>query len=85
MTFDEWDAANRDALWNGGKTPLREQYRAVWNAAIKAAAGDVPTNWCDPLLSGKGSIRVPADCPQIEKLLHGLRERIECHTGRDGQ
>jgi hypothetical protein len=37
VTFTEWDAANRDALWNGGKTPLREQYRAVWNAAIEAA------------------------------------------------
>jgi hypothetical protein len=37
MTFTEWDAANRDALWNGGKTPLREQYMAVWNAALDAA------------------------------------------------
>ncbi len=34
MTFEEWDAANGEKTWNGGRTSITEQYRAVWNAAI---------------------------------------------------
>lgn len=39
--------------------------------------GAVPSNWCDPLLTGSDGINVPADCPNIEKLLNGLKDRIK--------
>lgn len=36
----------------------------------------VPTTWLDPLLTGPGAIKVPAGCPDIEKLLNNIRLRI---------
>ncbi len=45
-------------------------------AGREEAENCIPTNWCDPLLSGDGSIKVPAGCPEIEKLLLKIRERI---------
>ena len=36
-----------------------------------------PTTWLDPLLSGDKAINVPADCPDIEKLLQAIKDRIE--------
>ncbi len=36
----------------------------------------IPTTWLDPLLSGDTSIKVPAGCPDIEKLLNGIRARM---------
>ena len=38
----------------------------------------VPTNWCDPLLTGKDGLGPqPWGCPQIEKLLRGIKARID--------
>jgi hypothetical protein len=47
----------------------------------KRKASDlVPTNWCDPLLTGKDGLGVPPwDCQHIEKLLRGIQERIREH------
>lgn len=36
----------------------------------------IPDNWCDPLLTGPGAINIPAKCPDIERLLTGVRERV---------
>lgn len=37
----------------------------------------VPTNWCDPLLTGPEGIgKPPYDCRDIEKLLRGVQDRI---------
>ncbi len=37
----------------------------------------VPTNWCDPLLTGPDSIcGPPYDCRAIEKLLRGIQDRL---------
>lgn len=44
---------------------------------ISRADKCVPTNWCDPLLTGKDSIgQPPYDCRHIEKLLRGVQDRI---------
>lgn len=39
----------------------------------------IPSNWCDPLLTGRDAVigKSPYDCQDIEKLLNGIRERIE--------
>ena len=37
----------------------------------------VPTNWLDPLLTGPDRVgNVPFGCPEIEKLLRAVRERV---------
>ena len=37
----------------------------------------VPTNWCDPLLTGPDSIgKPPYNCRTIEKLLRGIQDRL---------
>lgn len=37
----------------------------------------VPTNWCDPLLTGKDSIGPPPyDCRKVEQLLRGIQDRM---------
>src|SRR5579872_6368876 len=45
-------------------------------SVAQLALDAIPTNWCDPLLSGPGAIKIPAGCPDIEKLLLGVRERV---------
>ena len=37
----------------------------------------VPSNWCDPLLTGPGVPPLPWNCPEIEHLLREVRRRIE--------
>jgi len=37
----------------------------------------IPTTWLDPLLSGDKAINVPAGCPDIEKLLQAIKDRID--------
>ena len=36
----------------------------------------VPKSWLDPLLSGKGVPPLPWGCPEIARLLNGVRKRI---------
>ena len=44
----------------------------------------VPSNWCDPLLTGDSAALhgQPGtwSCPDIERLLNGIRERIQNHA-----
>ena len=49
-------------------------------------AGDllecIPTNWCDPLLTGdKKVLHGEFDCRDIERLLQALRKRMEEKLG----
>jgi hypothetical protein len=39
----------------------------------------MPTNWCDPLLTGKNAVikQPPYDCKDIERLLQALKKRLE--------
>jgi len=36
----------------------------------------IPSNWCDPLLTGPRGIAVPAGCPDIERLLNAIRAKV---------
>jgi hypothetical protein len=56
---------------------LQADRLAVWNAAIRAAAKAVPTNWLDSLLTGKDGIgQPPYDARDIEQLLRGVQDAI---------
>ena len=47
-------------------------------AGLEEAAAQIPTNWCNPLLSGetKAIIGPPFLCEDIEKLLHAIKQRL---------
>lgn len=44
--------------------------------AIGQCAACIPSNWLDPLLSGPKKIAEFPSCPDVEKLLNAIRERI---------
>jgi hypothetical protein len=54
----------------------------------EAAEAAVPTNWCDPLLTGPNAALGPHagkwGCPDIERLLAGVRNRIKAAIDRAG-
>ncbi len=55
------------------KTEMRA--KAKRDKAILAA---IPTSWLDPLLSGPNEIaKPPYHCPDIERLLQAIRERVQ--------
>ena len=71
-----------DGMGFAGLAPSAEERRE--DRAIKAAvaaerercANLVPTNWCDPLLTGDGAARPPLNERDIEALLRGIQDRI---------
>ena len=69
--FEKW---SKDYFNEHGFAPTpNESFRA----GMRAAAGRIPSNWCDPLLTGQAGIGEPPwDCPAIERLLEGLRTDI---------
>jgi hypothetical protein len=48
----------------------------VRNLAIDDCAKAVPTNWCDPLLTGPQASKTPLDGSGVERLLRGIQDRI---------
>lgn len=62
---------------------LPSQFDKGFENGARAALDAIPTNWCDPLLTGptaalpEGYRFAPSD---IEKLLRGIRQRIERAT-----
>ena len=44
-----------------------------------------PSNWCDPLLTGKNAVigHPPYDCQDIERLLNAVRERLMQALNKD--
>lgn len=52
-----------------------EQNKELIEKVIK----DIPSNWHDPLLSGEDVPKLPYNCPEIEQLLNGVRDRIKEH------
>lgn len=36
----------------------------------------VPTNWCDPLLTGPKAPKLPLGAREVEALLRGIQDRI---------
>lgn len=45
-------------------------------AERERCANLVPTNWCDPLLTGPDAVKLPLDQRGVEKLLLGVQKRI---------
>ncbi len=45
-------------------------------ATVEACAKCVPTNWCDPLLTGPGAPKGPLGNREVERLLRGVQDRI---------
>lgn len=47
-------------------------------AALENTHNVIPTNWCDPHLTGpKKKISIPATCPDVERLLHAFRDDLK--------
>jgi hypothetical protein len=49
----------------------------------EACLDEIPTNWCDSLLTGPNGIDIPAGCPDIEKLLQAIAAAIRARFGLD--
>lgn len=63
---EDCDGPHRCSIWQEGFASAREK-----------AAGMIPTNWCDSLLTGPKAVLKPSiDNGQIEDLLLGIKERI---------
>lgn len=64
-----------------GSPPIEKSIQASLDAAyaegLRDAAKQVPTNWCDELLSGKTVSKLPWNSSNIEQLLRGVQQRIE--------
>lgn len=45
-------------------------------AIIEECAKLVPTSWLDPLLTGPRKVIIDSPCPEIERLLRGVQDRI---------
>lgn len=48
----------------------------AYNALVEECAQQVPSNWLDPLLTGKDAPKCPLDEPAVERLLKGITARI---------
>jgi hypothetical protein len=47
-----------------------------WAALREAVSDAVPNSWLDDALTGPRGIKVPAVCPDIERLLNVVRARV---------
>lgn len=75
-----WEAHGQYCRAGGGEYEKTFAFRA-WESATaaerEACAACVPTNWCDPMLTGPDAvIGQPADCRDIEAVLRGVKARI---------
>lgn len=59
----------------------RTHGRESWNTRKRETdlINSVPTTWLDPLLTGKDKVvgNPPFECPDIERLLKAIRQRME--------
>ena len=70
---------------DGGQFVLNAEELSAFASKVResereACADLIPTNWLDPILSGKGAIKLPAGCPEIETLLREIGRRIRSRT-----
>lgn len=49
---------------------------------LDEAIKQIPNTWLDNLLTGNNWFKIPAYCPEIEKLLMAVKERIEALKNR---
>ena len=60
------------------KATKRRKGQSASKAMLAAVLEEIPTNWCDPLLTGPRAVigSPPYDCRDIERLLNAVREQI---------
>lgn len=79
LDADEY-VANKACDWQ--RERLSADLARATSAGMERAAMLIPDSWLDPLLTGKDGIMLPAGCPEIEKLLDGLRQAIRSEASR---
>lgn len=61
--------------------------RSSREAVLEEAANEIPTNWCDPLLTGPNAVLKPEagrwDCHDIARLLTALAARIRARKDKN--
>ena len=78
----ELQSGAASCVWSEGLTAVSaddlERFAGLVAAEErKACAACVPTNWCDPMLTGpKAVVGEVADCRSIEAVLNATRARI---------
>ena len=77
--FQEW-LNTIDSLENLGDSFPEELLQMGWKAACRHCASQVPTNWCDPLLTGPDRVMpsIPGKITNqhVEQLLLAVKKRI---------
>lgn len=66
-----------------GDRAITRQLHEAERAGMARAATLVPTQWCDPLLTGPNGIDARErglDCRVIEQLLRGIQDRIRAQA-----
>lgn len=58
------------------KTKIKPSVDVLREAIIDQCAKEVPTNWCDSLLTGPNKVIHKAPAREIEALLRGIQDRI---------
>lgn len=87
MTFEEWGNKTFPG-WVNIEKAEKIRMEMAWEAALQSANSGyaaalecIPKNWLDPLLTGAGAALCGNGgtwgCPDIERLLNGIRERIQ--------
>lgn len=68
-------------------TRLPDRLAAAHAAEVAKCAEAIPTNWCDPLLTGPDAVLRGKGgtwgCPDIERLLSSIRNRIAALTNQE--
>lgn len=73
-TIDAMEAARATNSFSVRR--IDQMAAAAVRVVVEACAGEIPTNWVDPLLSGEASPNLPYDGLEIEALLRALRGRV---------
>src|SRR5262249_44069 len=78
MTHETKTTKHRHVRYIHGINKHKKARRSTMRTgAIDQAAACIPTNWCDPMPTGKDGIGAhPYDCRQIAKLLLAIQNKI---------
>lgn len=58
--------------------------KAELEKKLKFIPSLIPTNWCDPLLTGGASVvsGIPVSGPEVEELLRKIKDRVKTSIGK---
>jgi len=61
------------------KSPSRQHEPLVRRQIAKELIDCLPTNWLDPMLTGKNAVlgKNPWGCPDIENLINAIRKKMK--------